>query len=105
MVEFVYNPKLGIKVPVLHGKWNEIPSEQKEKILFEWEKIRGEIPDRIAEIEKVINTKQSMLGEEENFSHSCRLNEEIAELASAINDLWLLYRSEPIITKEKQAGL
>ena len=60
-------------------------------ILLKWEQVRGKIPDRIKELEHYINTKQHYLNNED-FEVSCKLNSEIADLASIINDLWLWYR-------------
>lgn len=91
---FLYNKRLGISIPVLEHSWNEYTPALQDKILSQWEKNRGLIPDRIAEIERKINKKQAALEEEDNFQKSCKLNEEIAELASIINDLWIWYRTE-----------
>jgi hypothetical protein len=70
-------------------------------ILAEWEKIRGGIPDRIAELEDKINHKQDALNHEENFKRSCQLNEEISDLASIINDLWIWFRMTQNVSSEK----
>ncbi|MEV2532474.1 hypothetical protein ABND92_18120, partial [Paenibacillus larvae] len=43
-------------------------------------------------LEKKIVRKQLQLYEEENFEISCRLNSDIAELASTINDLHIWFR-------------
>lgn len=90
---FVLNDRLGIKLPALHKNWEEYTFDTQQSILLEWEKIRGYIPDRIAELEDLINKKQASLSDESDFKKSCQLNTEIAELASIINDLWLWYRT------------
>jgi hypothetical protein len=95
---FLYNKRLGISIPVLAHSWNEYTPALQEEILIQWEEIRGLIPDRIAEIERKINNKQAALEEEDNFQKSCQLNEEIAELASIINDLWIWYRTDQDIS-------
>ncbi|MBY6085411.1 hypothetical protein [Priestia flexa] len=95
---FLYNKRLGISIPVLANSWNEYTPALQEEILIQWEEIRGLIPDRIAEIERKINNKQAALEEEDNFQKSCQLNEEIAELASIINDLWIWYRTDQDIS-------
>jgi gas vesicle protein len=100
--KFVYNIRLGIKLPSLNKEWSSYTKNTQEKILNDWEKIRGMIPDRIKDIEQNINDKQENLNEEENFEKSCILNEEIADLASVINDLWLWYRSDQHITEQRQ---
>ncbi len=90
---FTYNERLGIQIPTLQKEWDEYSSNEQQEILLAWEKIRGKIPDRIADIEKIINEKQTQLGNEQNFPKSCELNSEISDLASIINDLWIWYRT------------
>lgn len=90
---FSFDHRLGIHIPNLEKDWTEYREETQQAILFHWEKIRGSIPDRIAELEQSINQKQAQLSDENNFKKSCELNSEIAELASIINDLWLWYRA------------
>ena len=57
-------------------------------------------PDRIADLEKMINQKQAQLSDESNFKTSCELNSDIAELASIINDLWLWYRANQTVSEK-----
>lgn len=90
---FTYDKKLGIELPDPHNEWNQYASQDQEEILMYWEKIRGRIPDRIKEIEQIINLKQEQLSDENNFATSCQLNKEISELASIINDLWIWFRN------------
>ncbi|OLN22684.1 hypothetical protein BTO30_08510 [Domibacillus antri] len=92
---FQHDNRLGISIPVLPREWTDYPLEEQEQIMHIWETIRGMIPDRIQELEKSINEKQTALNNEENFIVSCRLNTEISELASVINDLWLWFRTVP----------
>ena len=73
--------------------WEQYSEEEQAEILFRWEEIRGAIPDRIKALEMEINEKQERLGNEDDFIASCRLNAEIAELASVINDLHLWFRA------------
>lgn len=98
---FLFNSRLGIPLPDLKENWEEYDLDTRHGILLHWEKIRGSIPDRIAELEKTINLKQSQLSDESNFIRSCELNSEISELASIINDLWLWYRTQQDISSEK----
>ncbi|MGG0186066.1 radical SAM protein [Bacillus rhizoplanae] len=97
---FTYNEHLGIELPDFQEEWENTPETVQYAILLKWEQIRGKIPDRIKELEHIINTKQQRLNNEENFEISCRLNTEIADLASIINDLWLWYR----LTQNVSAG-
>ena len=98
---FLFNSRLGIPLPAIKGNWDEYEVETQHAILLHWERIRGSIPDRIAELENTINLKQAQLSDESNFIRSCELNSEIAELASMINDLWLWYRTHQDISSDK----
>ncbi|WP_369903457.1 radical SAM protein [Bacillus manliponensis] len=98
---FIYNERLDIELPHLQDEWETIPPEMQQAILLKWEGIRGHIPDRIKELEHTINSKQHKLNHEENFEASCRLNTEIAGLASIINDLWLWYRLTQNVSEGK----
>lgn len=89
---FSFDARLGIPVPVFTKDWEEYSKSEQQEVLLIWEKIRGGIPDRIRELEQKINLKQAQLSDEEDFSLSCKLNAEIANLASTINDLWLWFR-------------
>lgn len=93
---FSYDDRLGIPVPELAMELAEYSIEIQQEILLNWEQIRGSIPDRIRDLEIQINQKQALLSNEGNFPRSCKLNTEIAELASIINDLWLWYRANEV---------
>ncbi|MDP4164661.1 MAG: hypothetical protein Q8898_16320, partial [Bacillota bacterium] len=90
----------GIQLPELTKEWKEYSEQDQHNILFKWEQIRGSIPDRISELEGIINQKQAELSNESNFPRSCILNSEIAELASIINDLWLWYRANQNLSEK-----
>ena len=98
---FVFNERLGISIPTLLKEWDEYESNIQQSILLHWENIRGSIPDRIRDLETVINRKQSELANENDFNRSCELNFEISELASIINDLWLWYRTQQDVSDKK----
>lgn len=91
---FSFDHRLGIFLPNLTMEWDQYSKEMQQLILFYWEQLRGSIPDRIFELEEIINKKQAQLSDESNFPRSCELNSEIAALASIINDLWLWYRMD-----------
>jgi hypothetical protein len=95
---FSFDQRLGILIPDFPGEWGKYSEDIQNQILFHWEQIRGTIPDRIAELEGTINQKQAQLSDESNFTRSCKLNNEIADLASIINDLWLWYRANQTIS-------
>lgn len=95
---FSFDQRLGILLPSLDAEWDDYTEETQQTILLQWEKIRGSIPDRITDLEKTINQKQVQLSNENNFPQSCQLNNEIAELASIINDLWIWYRADQTLS-------
>ncbi|MGG4267979.1 hypothetical protein [Peribacillus simplex] len=97
---FTYDERLGIPIPDLKLEWDEYTKGEQQQILVQWENIRGSIPDRIKELESIINRKQFQLSDESNFTKSCQLNSEIAELASIINDLWLWYRTNQGVSEK-----
>ncbi|EKN65093.1 hypothetical protein BABA_22061 [Neobacillus bataviensis LMG 21833] len=101
MIEyFSFDHRLGIAIPDLTKEWDEYSKETQQEILLTWEQTRGSIPDRIAGLEDEINDKQAQLSDESDFPRSCRLNSEIAELASIINDLWLWYRANQSVSSK-----
>ncbi|WP_078555489.1 hypothetical protein [Bacillus alkalicellulosilyticus] len=99
--EFSYDERLGILLPDPKKEWEEFNINEQSEIILIWEKIRGKIPDRIAELEVIINKKQEQLNHEANFQRSCELNSEISELASVINDLWIWYRANQSVSGTK----
>ncbi|SEM38164.1 hypothetical protein SAMN05192533_102402 [Mesobacillus persicus] len=103
MEYFKFNKRLGISLPSIGQEWDDIAKETQDDILLHWELIRGSIPDRIADLEASINSKQAELNNESDFIRSCKLNSEIAELASIINDLWLWYRTHQDVTTKLHA--
>lgn len=89
---FVPDQRLGIPLPQLSKDWDEYSEQEQADILLRWEEIRGTIPEQIKRLERVIILKQDQLNGEDHFPTSCRLNSEIAELASTINELHLWFR-------------
>ena len=92
--EFVYDERLGIDLPLLHEDWGRLTAAERAELLHDWERIRGRIPDRIQQLERIIIEKQNRLNVEDDFPQSCRLNTDISELASCITDLHLWFRAD-----------
>lgn len=92
MYVFQFDERLQLALPVFIGLWEDFALAEREAIVYRWEQLRGTIPDRITEIEQIIQLKQNRLSVEEDFNKSCHINSEIAELASIITDLWIWYR-------------
>lgn len=95
---FQMDGRLGLLVPALQKEWDAYTKDEQEQIICIWEQIRGSIPDLIKDREAIINRKQAALEQEDDFIKSCELNAQIAENASIINDLWLLYRTNQDIS-------
>jgi hypothetical protein len=92
--QFEWNERIGIPVPSLKQDWETMSRQQQNEVLGAWEMTRGLIPDRIQRLEAKIRVRQDELFEEEDFGESCRLNGDIAELASRINDLHIWFRTQ-----------
>ncbi|WP_335872217.1 hypothetical protein [Bacillus sp. 2205SS5-2] len=98
---FPYHHQLEINLPNEEIMLSNFTLAEQQGILEFWEKCRGRIPDKMNEFEVDINQKQEELNNEMDFEKSCLLNEEIASLASKVNDLWLWYRTQPFISLRK----
>jgi hypothetical protein len=97
-----YNERLGIRLPYLDKDWELYPADVREYVVSEWEQIRGSIPERIKEFERVINARQASLNVEPVFIEAVRLNSEIADYASRINDLHLYFRMEQNVEIDRE---
>ena len=102
--EFIYDARLGIYVPELLKDWEQYGQDEREEILEQWESVRGRIPSRVMELEKVIMGLQKKLDKEDQFPTACHLNSEIAELASVINDLHIWYRVSQDVDNKRHLG-
>jgi hypothetical protein len=101
----IEDTRLGIPVVRISEKeWDDLSFENKQQLLYEWELIRAKIPGRIHEVEAMIIVRQDALSLEDNFETACRLNREIYELASIINDLHLWYRANQEISEKQLHG-
>jgi len=98
--QFAWSERLGISLPALGQDWEALSRSQQEAVLARWEDERGRIPDRIKRLEEQINVRQDALYQEEDFIASCRLNDDIAELASRINDLQIWFRTQQDLEEE-----
>ena len=98
--QFVWNERLGISLPALEQDWDALSRRQQTAVLERWENARGTIPERIRRLEEKIKVRQDALSLEEDFAASCRLNADIAELASRINDLHIWFRTQQDLDEE-----
>lgn len=90
--QFRQDERLGIPVPALESDWEDLSLEQQQAVLARWEIVRGEIPERIVRLEARIRRMQDQMSQEDDFAACCRLNADIAEMASRINDLNIWFR-------------
>ncbi|EES74823.1 hypothetical protein POTG_00054 [Paenibacillus sp. oral taxon 786 str. D14] len=94
MIEgFVYDERLDIHVPMLERPFDEYELDERLAMIAYWEEVRGRIPTKVMVLEQSIEHMLNEMNEETDFERSCRLNGEIAELASRINDLLIWYRT------------
>ena len=101
---FRYDDRLDIELPDIEEEWLAISQDERTQILYEWEIIRGTIPNRIQKREAIIIEKQNQLHQENNFTISCELNTQIANLASQINDLHLWFRTNQDVESKIHSG-
>lgn len=92
---FAYDDRLGMEVPRLMREWSEYTVEERERILADWESLRGGIPAVIARFEEEINDRHERLQRVEDWDESVRLLTEVNDYASRINDLNILFRTQP----------
>jgi hypothetical protein len=85
--EFVLDKRLGICLPKLERDWLDYSLAEQQAMIEEWERIKARIPDRVQELEAVINEYQIKAAQEDDWDTVCSLYEEIYRIASIINDL------------------
>ncbi len=90
--QFCWDERLGIPVPALESDWEDLSLRQQQDVLARWELVRGDIPEQIVRLEARIKRMQEQMSLEDDFAACCRLNADIAELASRINDLNIWFR-------------
>lgn len=101
--EFVYNDRLGIHLPVLHLDWIEYSKAEQEAMIEQWERIKSRIPDRVHELEAVINQLQLEASQEDDWDRVCSLYEELYRIASIINDLNIWEKVDQYTSSQDEA--
>lgn len=92
--EFKFNERMGIQIPLVYVDWEELPLSDREDIITRWESIRGQIPDRILELDRLVEALQLKVNQEENWEEVCKLFHQISTIASTINELNIWYRKQ-----------
>jgi hypothetical protein len=96
--EFLYNKRLGIELPVFHTPWEDLETEEQQKLLYKWEQVRAQIPDQVKYFEALIKERELKLQIEDDNETFCRLSMEIADYASRVIDLNLWFRTQEEVT-------
>ena len=92
---FNFEERLGIEIPYLDKDWQEYSLNERTSILEKWELMRGRIPAQIAFFESEIESLQEDLHQEEDWDKSLHLMQQVSDYASRINDLNILFRTQP----------
>lgn len=89
-VEFRYDQEIGIEVPEFHVPVSELSEAERNEVLHRLERISGEIPERIRELEHSFTSlyHQSSEQDEEGFFERM---EKISHLSRKIGELNLWY--------------
>jgi hypothetical protein len=102
--EFVYNERLGIQIPVQHREWQEYSRAEQEAMIEQWEMLRARIPDRVKQLEEVIEDRQLKIAVEEDWDRVVALYEDVFAMASIINDLNNWMRVETYTSPDGEDG-
>lgn len=97
---FRFDDRLRIHIPDLKDEWNDYSSDERMRILELWEPMRGRIPGIIAEFEAEIDERHQLLQQVDEWEKTIALMDEISDYASRINDLNILYRTQPDADEE-----
>lgn len=87
----VFDSRLGLKRPRLHTEYEALTPEQQEAFELACLEICAEIPERIRLYEQQYMHYYAQLTDVEDESVFDRLNAQMNDLSSRINDLNLLY--------------
>ncbi|WP_372663917.1 hypothetical protein [Cohnella sp.] len=98
--QFEYSERHGILIPSLTNDWDELNLDHQTAVLAKWEMIRGNIPEHVMRFEAAIRIKTQLLFNEDDFLESCRINDDIADLASRINDLHIWFRTQQDLDRD-----
>ncbi|MCF8565780.1 hypothetical protein LLE49_13735 [Alicyclobacillus tolerans] len=94
---FNLDARLGIEVPDLSVAFEDLPTEDRERILVHWEAIRARIPEQIMKFEHVIEDLLKAVHHEEDWDTIAAYFSEISDYASRINELNTWRRIDPAL--------
>jgi hypothetical protein len=97
-VYFKHNPRLGISLPDLPVSYEDLPADEQEHVLVEWEAIRSSIPDQIMRFESIIESYLEAIHHEEDWNVIASHFTQIADYASRIHDLNTWQRVDPTLS-------
>jgi hypothetical protein len=98
---FHLDTRLGIEVPNSDLPFEALPLSEQEAVLSHWERIRAMIPDRIRELEQVIEDLLAQIQLEEDWDAIVRRFDDISEIASRINELNTWLRVDPSLASPR----
>ena len=97
--EFIFDKRLGIKIPSLKKEWDDYTELEQLEIIHLWELERAKIPDKVKNMENKIENLQDLIFDID-FDDYLKIHEQIVDLSSAINDLNIWYRTSGELNKE-----
>lgn len=95
---FQVSEKLGIRLPAFPKPFEQMAPSEQEAIVVEWERIRAQIPDRIATFESDIRRLLDDISGTEDWDRIVRHFNDISDIASRIAELNTWKRVDPVLT-------
>lgn len=95
MTFFNLDSRLGILLPDLSVHFEDLPEEEQETIIAEWETIRARIPEQLMKFEHIIEDLLQSVHEESDWDTIAAYFAEISDYASRINELNTWRRVDP----------
>jgi len=89
--EFVYNEEIGIETPILHIPYEQLSKEELDALHHKMEKVSGQIPERIRELEQKYKELYKQFTEQESDSQFYEGMNRINELSRKIGELNIWY--------------
>lgn len=97
---FHHDERLSIPLPSFPQPFEEMAPTEQESVIVTWESIRARIPDRIQELEKMIEFHLENIRETEDWEQIILWFDEISDIASRIAELNTWQRVDPGLATE-----
>lgn len=92
---FRLDHRLGIELPDLSVPFEDLPEDEQESIIADWETIRARIPEQIMKFEHIIEDLLQQVHEEVDWDIIAAHFADISDYASRINELNTWRRVDP----------